>query len=280
MTGNTETLTVPGPGGYAFSTTTRQVPEQLATLEAYLDPLTAPFLAAIDPRPGARCLELGAGGGSVARWLAARTGPTGRVVAVDLDTRHLTPAPNLEVIEHDLQHGPPVAGPFDLIHARLLLLHLPFRRRLLQQLADCLAPGGWLVVGEFSRQPLEALAAASPADAALFARVIDQLIEILEQRHGADLDWAHQARAAMVQVGLRQVFTMEHAETWVGGGPGCRLHDINSRQKQDALIEAGLTEAELERFRRIVSDPEFSARSWQFVCTRGQRPPDRPLPVS
>jgi SAM-dependent methyltransferase len=167
-----------------------------------------------------------------------------------------------------------VAGPFDLIHARLLLLHLPFRRRLLRQLVDCLAPGGWLVLGEFSRQPLEVLAAASPADASLFRRVVDALVTVLEQGHGADLGWAHQARSAMIEVGLRHVYTVEHAETWVGGGAGCRLHHVNSVQKQEALLQAGLTAAELDRFRQIVADPGFSARSWQFVCTRGQRRPE------
>jgi SAM-dependent methyltransferase len=270
----TDTLTSPRPAGYAFNNSAPQATDQLATLEAYLDPLTATCLDAVDLRPGARCLELGAGGGSIAHRLAARTGPAGQVVAVDQDTSKLAPAPNLQVVQHDLRNGVPVAGPFHLIHARLLLLHLPFRRRLLRQLVERLAPGGWLVVGEFSRQPLEVVAAASPADADLFTRVIDTLVTVLEQGHGADLDWAHQARTAMAEVGLRHVYTVEHAETWTGGGAGCRLHLVNSVQKQEALIAAGLTAAELDRFRRTVSDPGFSARSWQFVCTRGQLPVD------
>lgn len=274
MTGTTHTLTTSRPRGYAFSNSSAQAPDQLATLEAYLDPLTITCLEAVGLRPGARCLELGAGGGSIARWLAERTGPAGQVVAVDQDTSRLAPAVNLEIVQHDLRHGPPVTGRFDLIHARLLLLHLPFRRRLLRQLVDCLAPGGWLVLGEFSRQPLEVLAATSPADASLFRKVIDALVTVLEQDHGADLDWAHQARSVMTGLGLRHVYTVEHAETWVGGGAGCRLHQVNSIQKQEALLRTGLTAADLDRFRQIVADPGFSARSWQFVCTRGQRPPD------
>jgi 2-polyprenyl-3-methyl-5-hydroxy-6-metoxy-1,4-benzoquinol methylase len=270
-TGKTDTLTDPRPPGYAFSNSAPQAVDQLTTIEAYLDPLTVTCLEAVDLRPGARCLEIGAGGGSIAHWLADRVGPAGQVVAVDQDTSRLAPAVNLEIVQHDLRHGVPVAGPFHLIHARLVLLHLPFRRRLLRELAERLAPGGWLVVGEFSRQPLEVLTADTPADAELFTTVIDTLITVLEQGHGADLDWAHQARTAMAEVGLCHVHTVEHAETWIGGGPGCRLHQVNSRQKQAALIDAGLTAAELDRFRQIVSDPAFSARSWQFVGTRGQR---------
>lgn len=270
MTAQTYTLTDPRPGGgYAFSNRAPQAAAQLTTLEGYLDPLTISGLEAVGVRPGQRCLELGPGGGSIAHWLAARTGPTGQVVAVDKDTSRLAPAPNLEIIQRDLADGLPVRGGFDLIHARLVLLHLPFRRRLLRELAGMLAPGGALVLGEFSRQPLEVLTAGSAADAELFTRVIDALIKVLEQGHGADLDWAHQVRAAMVGVGLRNIHTVEHAETWAGGA-GCRLHHVNSVQKQDALLAAGITEAELERFRQVVADPGFSARSWQFVCTRGQ----------
>jgi SAM-dependent methyltransferase len=277
MTSYPDTLTSPRPGGYAFSNSSPQAAAQLSTLEGYLDSLTVSCLEAVGVPPGVRCLELGPGGGSIAHWLAARTGPTGRVVAVDKDTSNLAAAPNLEIIRHDLADGVPVDGEFYLIHARLVLLHLPYRRRLLRELAARLAPGGWLVLGEFSRQPLEVLTARSAADAELFTRVIDALIEILEHRHGADLDWAHQVRAAMVEAGLGNIHTTEHAETWTGGGAGCRLHHVNSVQKHHALLDAGLTEAEIDRFRQVVADPGFSARSWQFVCTRGQHRGD-PLP--
>ena len=40
-------------------------------------------------QPGWRCLEVGAGRGSMAVWLAKQVGPTGHVVATDLDTRYL-----------------------------------------------------------------------------------------------------------------------------------------------------------------------------------------------
>ena len=50
-------------------------------------------------QPSWRCLELGAGAGSIARWLAARC-PNGKVVATDIGTSFLTglSAPNLQVL--------------------------------------------------------------------------------------------------------------------------------------------------------------------------------------
>jgi SAM-dependent methyltransferase len=255
---------------YAFSNRGPQGRRQLDALQHYLDPITIDCLAAIAVGAGWRCLELGPGGGSIAAWLVGRAGPTGRVTTVDSDFSRLPDIAGLEAIEHDLQRGLPVRGPFDLIHARLVLLHLPNRRELLRELVAALAPGGWLVLGEFSGAPLSVLTAADPADAALFTRVIDALSTDLV-RHGVDFDWARQAHAAAAAAGLARVHTVEHTESWAGGG-GCRLHAANVAHLADRLIELGVSEPELARFQELMDDPRFCARSWQFVCTRGQRP--------
>lgn len=255
---------------YAFSNRAPQGRQQLDALQDYLDPITTSCLAETGVAAGARCLELGPGGGSIAGWLVERTGPTGQVTAVDKDLSRLPAIPGLEVREHDLQRGLPLPGPYDLIHARLVLVHLPNRRELLRQLVAALAPGGALVLGEFSAAPLAVLTAADPADAALFSRVIDTMRTVLIG-HGVDLDWAHQAHAAMVGAGLTRVRTLEHAESWSGGG-GCRLHAANASYLADRLRHAGVTWAELRRFQELMDDPRFSARSWQFVCTRGRAP--------
>jgi hypothetical protein len=55
--------------------------ERLAVLTRIADPITTRCLT--DLGPGWRCLDVGAGDGSVARWLA------GRVVATDLNPRFL-----------------------------------------------------------------------------------------------------------------------------------------------------------------------------------------------
>ena len=51
---------------------------------------------------------------------------------------------------HDLTAGEPVpGGPFDLVYARLLLIHLPGRAAVLARLWDAVAPGGYLVVQDY-----------------------------------------------------------------------------------------------------------------------------------
>lgn len=256
---------------YAFSNSSTQAPDQLASLAACLDPVTTGILADLPVRASHHCLEIGPGAGSVAAWLADRVGPSGLVVAVDLDTSQLTIDGEIEIYQHDIRTGLPVDGPFDLIHARLVLVHLPERAQIFQQLVDALAPGGWLVLGEFGADPLRVTTTPTTADAHLFEKVTDALMGIL-QDHGVDLAWADQIHTTMAHAGLGDIHTVEHAESWPGGSAGARLHHSNSLQMQDQLLAAGLTIEDLDAFRTLMDNPAFSARSYRFVCSRGRKP--------
>ena len=65
--------------------------ERLTRLGATLDPVTIQHLETIGVTTGWRCLEVGAGAGSMAAWLCRRVGAQGHVVATDLDVKLLAP---------------------------------------------------------------------------------------------------------------------------------------------------------------------------------------------
>ncbi|HEX4470540.1 MAG TPA: methyltransferase domain-containing protein [Nocardioides sp.] len=123
--------------------------ERLDLLEQIYDPSSRRRRALVEP--GWRCLEVGAGRGSMAVWLAEQVGPTGHVVATDVDTRYLSrlDLPNLEVVEHNILEDSLDAlgaGSFDLVCSRLMLFHLQGRQeQAIRQMTECLSPGGWLV---------------------------------------------------------------------------------------------------------------------------------------
>jgi predicted O-methyltransferase YrrM len=70
--------------------------ERLGLLEQIYDPVSRRGRAPL--QAGWRCLELGTGRGSMAPWLAEKVGPTGHVVATDIDVGYLRrlEVPNLE----------------------------------------------------------------------------------------------------------------------------------------------------------------------------------------
>ncbi|ASW54398.1 trans-aconitate 2-methyltransferase [Plantactinospora sp. KBS50] len=257
---------------YTFDNASPQAGAQMTALESFLDPVTARRLTPPLVKPGATCWEVGAGGGSMARLLAGAVGPDGVVVATDLNPQHLKSGPNLVVRRHDVRTDPPPGGPFEVIHARLLLLHLPERERVLRKLVGTLAPGGWLVVEEFDcSTPLRVLAAPDDEAAKLFTLVMETMLSVL-QSHGASMDWAQGVHTEMCQAGLVDVDTVTHSESWSGGSSGLSLHETNCRQLEPELLAAGLSAGQLRAFRELTRNPAFAAMSYQFVSTRGRRP--------
>src|SRR5438552_12256462 len=108
---------------YLFDEATLRERERLAAIEASLDPFSIECLERIGVGPGWRCLEIGAGGGSVARWLGRRVGYSGQVVATDLYPEQLNSirAPNVDVRQLDARCDLAPEGEFDFAYARLVV---------------------------------------------------------------------------------------------------------------------------------------------------------------
>src|SRR4051812_29968382 len=124
--------------------------QRLGGLERSFDPASQAYIRRLGLARGWRCLEVGAGSGSMARWLADQVGHTGYVLAVDIETGLLDAlaSPHLEVRRLDVGREPLPEGEFDLVHARLVLGHLAERERelALTSMIKALKPGGVLLV--------------------------------------------------------------------------------------------------------------------------------------
>src|SRR5690242_6141871 len=103
------------PSAYALDNEADTAWEMLDCLEEILDTSTCSRLYPIGIPRGGRCLELGAGNGSVARMLADMVGPDGTVVAPDLNPRHLNTRDhaNIRVLRHDLERDEVPPGSWD-----------------------------------------------------------------------------------------------------------------------------------------------------------------------
>src|SRR5262245_4758036 len=122
---------------YAFDNALPAQLQRLRTLEELWDAGTFRHLEALGVSRTHRCLEIGAGGGSVAAWLSERAG---HVLATDLDTRYLEERPNLEVRVHDVLQSELPDREFDLIHLRQLLAWVPDRPEALKRIHAALKP--------------------------------------------------------------------------------------------------------------------------------------------
>src|SRR5262249_6359478 len=136
---------------YVFDTTEHHGElTRLRVIEQVFDAGTRRCVLTTGVAAGWRCLEVGAGAGSIATWLSETVQPSGHVVAVDLNARFLSAidAPNLDVLEADIRAAPLRTASFDLAHARFVLIHVPQWREALAAMLAALKPGGWLVLEE------------------------------------------------------------------------------------------------------------------------------------
>lgn len=258
---------------YALDNTKPQTEQRFGSLEACYDPVTIRHLEAIGVADGWRCLEVGGGGGSIARWLSRRVGETGSVLVTDIEPRWMDglSGANVEVRVHDIVNDPLPEAAFDLIHARLVLVHLPGRRQALESMLRALRPGGWVLIEEFVRpSPLD-LTGVGTEEAACFERVDEAIVELIVES-GADLDWGRQVHGELRRRGCTEVAAEGFFEVWPGGSTGIRLHRANVDQLADRLVASGrTTAAELDAFRRLLDDPGLTVNSHLLISTRGRR---------
>ena len=144
--------------------------ERLRVLARVMWPTTSALLDRVGVPPGARCLDVGSGGGDVTVALAARV-PHGAVVGIDLDDAKIALArreaeaagvTNVEYRVVDVTAPPDTDERFDLAYVRFVLTHLPDPTSTLVAIAAHVRPGGTVIVedidctGHFSDPPSEA----------------------------------------------------------------------------------------------------------------------------
>jgi SAM-dependent methyltransferase len=247
-------------------------PRRLELLAELYDAWTFRHLEACGIGPGMRCWEVGAGGPTVPRWLAARVGESGRVLATDIDTSALTGLPpTVDVRRHDVARDAPPVDAFDLVHARLVLVHLPERERALAAMIAAVRPGGWIVIEDADpgMQPLACLQEGATADRA--QRIRRGFRRLVEAR-GADLAWGRRLPGLLRDAGLRRVGGDAYLALAL---PACAaLEAMTVQMLRDALIAAGhATADELDAHLASVLAGELDMAQPALVSAWGQQPP-------
>ena len=261
---------------YLFDNAASPAGERFTSLEHCYDKETIANLEALGVGEVWQCLEVGGGNGSVAHWLADRVGPTGKVVTTDINVSLMRPpARNLEIRRHDIVRDRLEEGYFDLVHARLVLIHIPERRRVVERILRSLKPGGWLLLEEFDLTwQMPVLSTPDPDGVELFHKVTGGIHELL-RRAGMDPAWARSAYTCFTQSGYTDLGHRGFCDAWRGGSVGTSLHRANALQVADQLIADGLaTQAELDSFLRLLEHPEFAVSSYLMLATWGRRQPE------
>ncbi|MEU8882741.1 methyltransferase [Streptomyces hydrogenans] len=267
------------PSGYVFDNDSPHSDRHHASLEEGLDPLTLGHLREAGVAPGMRCLEIGAGAGSVSRALLRMVSPGGTVTATDIKPGRIAPEPGLTVLAHDVVTDPLPEEAYDVVVARLVLQHLPERQAVLRRLVRSLVPGGLLQVDEFDAGHEPCLLAPSPDDALLYERFTTAKAALM-RAGGGDPTWGRRAPAALREAGLTGLRIRPHVLVRAPGTPalGLQLHHLAHLAPR--LREGGFDPAELDRLGAIMRSPDFAAATGVLYSVQGRRPaPASSLPT-
>ena len=241
---------------YPFDNAAPQAGDRFATLSTLYDEVTRRHLDRFGIGAGWNCLEVGAGGGSVAGFMSDRVGPTGQIVATDINIDWMAgslPA-NVELRRHDVGVDPLPEGAFDIVHARAVLTFVPERQSALMRMVAALKPGGWLLVEELVPPVTEALDPPDEPDVEIARKGRHAIVEIIRRR-GGDPFFARELPELVTAVGLTDFgaegYFVPFRTPAIAG-----LARANIDQLESAIVEAGLMNtAQLDHFRSVLGRP-------------------------
>lgn len=264
---------------YIYDASSADELTRLQALERLNDPATIAHLEATGVGPGWRCLEVGGGAGSIARWLCERVGPEGRVVATDLDVRflELIEAENLEVRTHDIMEDELETGAFDLVHSRFLLEHLPGYRHALARMIDALAPGGWIVVedvdfaGAIMADPQQR--PGHPRTSVEIGAELTQRMLFFAGPRGIQAELGRRLPELLIEAGLEDVGGEGRTNLMWSGSEESELGRLSLERVTKVAAEAGLiTEEDRARYMRVVTEPGHASFSPLRFGAWGRKP--------
>jgi SAM-dependent methyltransferase len=243
--------------------------ERLGLLELLADPRSQRRLAALGIQHGWRCLEVGAGHGSMVRWLAEQVGPQGKVVATDINPCFLTEIelPNVEVRQHDIRTDPLEPAAYDLVHCRAVLMHLAEPHLAVRRMVAALRIGGWLLVEAGDLSSIRAVDAKHPL-AEFFNRKTREIFERVSHASAYNPYGGCQVRGLLEEAGLTDVGNEGVALIARGG----ELDGRRECMTLQAGVERGLlSQAECAELQKVYSDPSFSYITLTGFAAWGKR---------
>jgi len=245
--------------------------ERLQAIEQIFDPASQRRILSTGITEGWRCLEVGAGAGSIARWMSEIVGESGKVVAVDLDTRFSANninLPNVEVIKADIQNLALENQEFDLIHARYVLIHISDFRLALANMLKSLKPNGWLVLEE---PDFSAARAIAGQEIESVNRVNQSIMQMFESR-GMDYGFGVKLPAIAQEFNLQLSSIKNDAHLSNGGSDLANMMKMSALQLAEKYVSTGKsTHTDIEKYCLFTEDPSAWAIYYATVGVVAQK---------
>jgi 2-polyprenyl-3-methyl-5-hydroxy-6-metoxy-1,4-benzoquinol methylase len=242
--------------------------ERLRLMSDLLDHSSRDHISRLPVPDDGRCLEIGAGNGSLSQWLASAFRPQGKILATDLAPELMDgiARDNLEVRALDIVHDSVEEGTYDLIVVRALLHHLPTRMDVVETMEKALKPGGWLFIQEPDFYPT---LVAEPKEEA------DFWVEFLNWSATRQIDYfvGRKIPPRLQQLGMQNITAEGHTQLYPGGSTFARWWQLSIEVAAKVMLADGaMTTERLDRFMALYDDPGHWTMTIAFTASSAQRP--------
>ncbi len=243
---------------------------RLQMVEGLFDPLTKRQLERAGLKQGQQCLELGAGAGSIMKWMGGIVGADGTVVGVDKSVNYLTgfTDPRFQVVEGDFLELE-FQQQFDIVHCRYVLIHNQRSKEILQRLYDILKPGGMLVAEEPDFRSAKLLNLTQRDDRWSVNNAICRAFEErnLNPQFGLELP------QSVAELGLSIVDVDARLHLARGGSEMSRMMTASLHALRATYLETGeVTENQLDQYIAEADDPQSWAVYYSTVSVIASKP--------
>ncbi len=205
--------------------------------------------------------------------IAECVGYAGHVLATDIDASWTREAAsrNVDVRNHVVARDPPPGELFDLVHARLVLVHVPERERAFRNMISALKPGGWLVIEDAdpALQPLSCIDAYGPEQE--LANRIRLGFRALLSNRGADLSFGRKLPRMFRGAGMEDIAADAYFPITL---PECAPLEFATLAmiRNDLLSNGIATDDEIEQHLENVRAGALDISQPPMISVRGRKP--------
>ena len=258
---------------YAFDAAWERERARLAGNEALWDEGTRAVLTRCGSATATAVLEVGAGAGSLVRWLAEQGADGARIVATDVDTRFIDDLADdsgrvrVEIRRSDIVSDHIDPESYDLIHSRMVLEHLGERDAVIARLAEGLRPGGWLVI-----EDLDWTGFGFDPSGELEERGANAVLTLMGMG-GFDRWFGRRLPRALADSGLVDVHGEGRSSVLDADHPGYPFFALSLEGMAPGLVQAGmLTQTEVDEVRSSLAEGRSRIITPSLVAAIGRKP--------
>ncbi len=246
--------------------------ERLTMMARAHDPDSRESIERLHLPPDATCLDLGAGYGTMAIWMAERF-PDGEVFAYDLDDAGFAAhdLPNLRCEAVDVSTADLGEARFDLVHSRATMGFLANRNEVLRRIMTALKPGGSIALCDMDFGPV-----ASGPDPT-WARFWSAHLDFARSRDW-DFEFGGRAPRLLAELGFeaivaRHIAPILNVASDTPGGAEARTWLLTIERLAPAYMKGGfMTDESVREALALINRPGAWIHGPGFMVVTARRP--------